>query len=101
MPEPLNTDLLLTGPQALSYGEMAGVLSEVGGRTITHVPVSFEEVPSRYEAIGVPARSAQFLAFMDAVIAAGGEDWTTDTVERVTGTPARTLGEFAATEFRS
>ena len=100
-PEALNTDLILTGPQALSYADMASVLSEASGRAITHVPVASEEVPARYEAIGVPARSAQFLAFMDMVIASGSQDWTTDTVERVTGTPARTLGAFAAAEFRT
>jgi uncharacterized protein YbjT (DUF2867 family) len=100
-PEAHNADLILTGPQALSYGEMAGTLSETSGRAITHVAVAPEEVPARYEAIGVPARSAQFLAFMDMVIASGSQDWTTDTVERVTGTPARTLGLFAAAEFEA
>jgi uncharacterized protein YbjT (DUF2867 family) len=99
-PEALNTDLILTGPQALSYADMASILSEASGRAITHVPVRSEEVPARYEAIGVPARSAQFLAFMDMVIASGSQDWTTDTVERVTGAPPRTLGGFAAAEFR-
>jgi uncharacterized protein YbjT (DUF2867 family) len=100
-PEALNTDLILTGPQALGYGDMAGILSEASGRAITHVQVAPEEVPARYEAIGVPARSAQFLAFMDSVIASGSQDWTTDTVSHVTGTPARTLGDFAAAEFEA
>jgi uncharacterized protein YbjT (DUF2867 family) len=100
-PEPLNADLILTGPQALSYEDMASVLSGASGRAITHVAVAPEEVPPRYEAVGVPARSAQFLAFMDSVIAAGGEGWTTDTVERVTGRPPRTLAEFAAAEFQA
>ena len=100
-PGALNADLIITGPQSLSYGDMARILSEASGRVITHVPVAPEEVPARYEAIGVPARSAQFLAFMDSVIASGSQDWTTDTVERVTGTPARTLGDFAAAEFHA
>lgn len=98
-PRAPNADLILTGPQSLNYEEMASVLSEASGRTVTHVAVAPEEVPARYEAIGVPARSALFLAFMDSVIAGGSEDWTTDTVERVTGTPARTLAAFAAAEF--
>jgi uncharacterized protein YbjT (DUF2867 family) len=100
-PEALNADFVITGPQAFSYGDMARILSEASGRAITHVPVAPEEVPARYEAIGVPARSAQFLAFMDSVIASGSQDWTTDTVERVTGTPPRTLGGFAAAEFHA
>ena len=100
-PEARNADLILTGPQALSYGDMASILSGTSGGEITHVAVAPEEVPARYEAIGVPARSAQFLAFMDMVIASGSQDWTTDTVERVTGTPPRTLGVFAAAEFQA
>lgn len=98
--EPLNTDLILSGPEAVTYDDIARVLSEASGSAITHVKVTPEEVAPRYEAIGIPARSAHFLAFMDSVIALGGEDWTTDTVERVTGVPPRTLGEFAAAEFR-
>lgn len=99
-PAALNSDVVLSGPESLSYDEMVRILSAASGRTITHVAVAPEEVPARYEAIGVPARSAHFLAFMDAVIAGGSEDWTTDTVGRVTGTSPRTLVEFAAAEFR-
>jgi hypothetical protein len=38
---------------------------------------------------------------MDWVIASGMEDRTTDTVERVTGTPPRSFRDFAAAEFRA
>jgi hypothetical protein len=37
---------------------------------------------------------------MDAIIASGAEDRTTDTVERMTGTPPRSFRGFAVAEFR-
>ena len=95
-----NADLILTGPEALSYDEVATILSAASGRTITHVHVDAEELRSVYEATGLPSAAAQFLAAMDTAIASGIEDRTTDTVERVTGTAPRSFREFAAAEFR-
>jgi len=36
-PAPLNTDLILTGPEALSYDDVAAILTDISGQTITHV----------------------------------------------------------------
>jgi uncharacterized protein YbjT (DUF2867 family) len=99
-PTPLNTDLILTGPQALSYDDVAAILSEASGRTITHRSLDPAEVVAYYEAAGVPAAAARFLPVMDAVIASGAEDRTTNAVERITGQPPRSYREFACTEFR-
>lgn len=96
-----NADLILTGPEALSYDEVAVILSGASGRTITHVRLDSEELCSIYEATGLPSAAAQFLAAMDSAIATGIENRTTDTVERVTGTAPRSFREFAAAEFRT
>jgi uncharacterized protein YbjT (DUF2867 family) len=95
-----NTDLILTGPQALSYDDVAAILSEVSGRTIIHEKVDSAALVAFYEAAGLPMATAQFLATMDAVISSGVEDRTTGTVERITGTAPRSFREFAAAEFR-
>jgi uncharacterized protein YbjT (DUF2867 family) len=100
-PSAPNADLILTGPEALSYDEVATILSEVSGGTIMHVHVDTEELRSIYEATGLPPAAARFLAAMDAAIASGIEDRTTDTVERVTGTAPRSFREFADAEFRT
>ncbi len=99
-PAPPNADLILTGPEALSYDQVAVSLSEASGRTITHVRLDAKELCSIYEATGLPSAAARFLATMDTAIASGIEDRTTDTVERVTGTAPRSFREFAAAEFR-
>jgi uncharacterized protein YbjT (DUF2867 family) len=98
-PTPVNTDLILTGPDSLSYDDVAAILTETSGRPITHKRVAQAEQAAYYEALGVPLPSAQFLVGMDAVVASGAEDRTTDTVERVTGTQPRSFRDFAIAEF--
>ncbi|MHA6757570.1 Rossmann-fold NAD(P)-binding domain-containing protein [Streptacidiphilus sp. PAMC 29251] len=96
---PLNTDLVLTGPESLSYDQVAAILEETSGRPITHTRLDPADQPAYYQALGVPEYSARFLVGMDWVVASGMEDRTTDTVERVTGTPPRSFRDFALAEF--
>jgi len=98
-PAAVNTDLILTGPESLSYDDVAAILTETSGRMITHKRLDPAEQPAYYEALGVPEATAQFLVGMDWVIASGMEDRTTDTVERITGTPPRSFRDFAVAEF--
>lgn len=98
-PDPMNTDLVLTGPEPLSYDDVAAILTEAGGRTITHKRLDPAEQPAYYEALGVPGAAARFLVGLDAIIASGAEDRTTDTVQRVTGAPPRSFRDFAAAEY--
>jgi len=57
-PTPLNTDLILTGPEALSYDDVAAILTDVSGYTITHVHVSVADLRALYENAGLPSTSA-------------------------------------------
>ena len=95
-----NTEHLLTGPEALSYADAATILSQQTGRTIRHRSVPAREAARRIAAHGIPAEFAQVLAAMDVAISAGAEDRVTDTVERVTGRPARTFTVFASEEVQ-
>ncbi|MEV5240115.1 NAD(P)H-binding protein [Streptomyces cinnamoneus] len=97
-PQAPNTDLVITGPQALSYGDIAAVLTQVTGRTVTHCPLAYEQMRDRLAA-EIPAEFAALLAGMDHAIAAGAEDRTTDTVQRLTGRPPRTFRAFAEREM--
>jgi uncharacterized protein YbjT (DUF2867 family) len=99
-PAAVNADLILTGPQALSYDDVAAILTEASGRTITHERLDPAAEPAYYEALGVPEPSARFLVAMDWVIASGAEDRTTDTVRCMTGAPPRSFRDFAVAEFR-
>ncbi|MGV9266182.1 NmrA family NAD(P)-binding protein [Kitasatospora sp. NPDC003701] len=93
-----NTDLVLTGPQALSYGDVAAILTEVTGRPVEHRQLTFEQLRDRWAA-EIPLEFATMLAGLDRAIADGAEDRTTDTVQRLTGRPPGTLRAFAEREL--
>ncbi|MGW8327538.1 NmrA family NAD(P)-binding protein [Streptomyces sp. NPDC055897] len=84
------TDLVLTGPEALSYDDIATTLTEVTGRKVTHHHLSYERMRDRL-AERMPLEFAAMLAGMDRAVAGGTDDYTTDTVERLTGRPAHTF----------
>jgi uncharacterized protein YbjT (DUF2867 family) len=83
-------DLVVTGPQALSYDEAAAVIGEVTGRAVTHRRLTFEQLRDRLAGF-LPQEFAAVLAGLDRAIAEGAEDRVTDTVERLTGRPPRSL----------
>ena len=89
-----NGELVLTGPEALTPEAVATTIGGVLGRTIRvdHVAESAlaEELAER-----MPAGLATALAHADAT---SPGDRTTDTVERVTGRPPRTLARFVRDE---
>ncbi|MGY1433860.1 NAD(P)H-binding protein [Streptomyces reniochalinae] len=85
-----DTDLVLTGPEALSYSDVAHLITEVSGRAVTHSALTYEQMRDHLSA-QVPPDFAAALAGMDLAIAEGAEDRTTDTVTRVTGRPARSM----------
>jgi uncharacterized protein YbjT (DUF2867 family) len=95
-----NTEHVLTGPEALTYADAAGIITDATGRTVGHRSVSADESARRIAAHGVPAEFAKALAAMDVAISDGAEDRVTDTVHRVTGRPARTFSSFVAREIR-
>lgn len=93
-----NTDLVITGPQALSYGDVAAVVAEVTGRTVTHRQLTYEQMRDRLAPL-MPLEFAAMLAGMDRAIAEGSEDRTTDTVHRLTGRPPGSFRAFAEREL--
>jgi uncharacterized protein YbjT (DUF2867 family) len=92
----LNRDPILTGPQALSYADVAAILSRAD-RPVRHVSVSPERLAEIFESDGMPTEYATALAAMDAAIATGSEDRVTDEVLTLTGRAPRSFEEFAGT----
>ncbi|MFI1769378.1 NmrA family NAD(P)-binding protein [Streptomyces sp. NPDC020800] len=92
-----NTDLILTGPQTLSYDDVAAIIGEVTGRPVVHRHLTFEQLRDRWAA-EIPLEFATMLAGMDRAIADGAEDRTSDTVQRLTGRPPGTFRAFVERE---
>ncbi|WP_327675775.1 MULTISPECIES: NmrA family NAD(P)-binding protein [unclassified Streptomyces] len=94
-----NTELVLTGPEALSYDDIAATLTQVTGKAVEHHQLSYEQMRERLAA-QLPLEFAEMLADMDRAISAGAEDRVTDTVQRLTGRPARTFRAVLERELR-
>lgn len=85
---------VLTGPEALTYQDVAQAISARIGRPVSHRRLSVDELAARYAAFGIPQAHALTLARMDEAIAHGAEDRITPEVERITGRPAKTFAGF-------
>ena len=90
----VSNDLILTGPAALSYDDVAKTLSDVLEDTVTHHHLGEAELITRHMAIGLPEAYATTLASMDTNIAAGSEDRVTDAVMRIAGRSPRSFEDF-------
>ncbi|MCF3102203.1 NAD(P)H-binding protein [Streptomyces roseoverticillatus] len=93
-----DTDLVLTGPEALSHDDIATIVTEVTGRPVAHRPLTYEQLRDRLVAQMPPAFAAM-LAGMDRAIADGAEDRTTDTVQRLTGRSPNSFRTVAEQEL--
>lgn len=85
---------VLTGPEALTYAEVADAISARIGRPVRHCRLTVDALADRYAGFGIPRAYARTLAGMDEAIAQGSEDRITLEVERITGRPANTLASF-------
>jgi uncharacterized protein YbjT (DUF2867 family) len=94
--DPHNTAHVITGPQTLSYAEVAAIISQTSGRPVRHIDVGTAELADRLIASGYAPEFAAVLAALDAGIRDGAEDRTTGTVQRITGRPATDFRAFAA-----
>ncbi|MFF5446277.1 NmrA family NAD(P)-binding protein [Streptomyces sp. NPDC012888] len=85
----------LTGPEPLTPSQRIAVLSRLAGRDIAFVRITHEQAVDRLMATGVARADAEYVVGWYAKPTA---DSTTvdDTVERVTGRPARTFPDWAA-----
>jgi uncharacterized protein YbjT (DUF2867 family) len=88
-----------TGDGRVAFIDAADILTRQTGRTVHHRSVPADEAARRITEHGMPADFAKVLAAMDVDIRDGAEDRVTNTVETITGRPARSFSAFAAEEF--
>lgn len=85
----------LTGPEALSYGEAAAVLSRVTGKAIAYTPVDDDGFVGILTGAGVPEPYARFLATLFHPVREGWTARITGDVETLTGHAPRSLATYA------
>jgi uncharacterized protein YbjT (DUF2867 family) len=86
----------LTGPELISNYDVAALLSELLGRTITYTELSFDENRDAMIRAGIPAPVAKMNAQAFSLTADGDAEWVTDDVPAILGRPARSFEQFAA-----
>jgi uncharacterized protein YbjT (DUF2867 family) len=88
----------VTGPQALSYTDVAATLSGATGRQVTYVDVTDEQVRQALLGAGLNQWFAGALVGLYQDYRRSGTDGyaaqVTSTVERLTGRPARSLADL-------
>jgi uncharacterized protein YbjT (DUF2867 family) len=85
----------LTGPDAITWFEVAEVLSAVADRPIRYDPITPEEFKRRLESARMPAWVADAVNELFAQFRAGAAMHTTDHVRRITNQPPRSFAVFA------
>lgn len=88
------TTPIVTGPEALSYDDVAAILTRVLGRPFRHVAVTDAEATARFGAAGLPTPVAAMLVGLDARIRDGAEDRVAHTVLQMTGRAPRCFEAF-------
>jgi uncharacterized protein YbjT (DUF2867 family) len=86
----------LTGPELLSNYDVAAVLSNLLGRTITYQELTFEQNKDAMIRAGVPGQIAEMNAQAFSLTAEGDAEWVTQDVPSLLGRPARSFGQFTA-----
>jgi NAD(P)H dehydrogenase (quinone) len=81
----------VTGPEALSFADLATRLSSLSHGQITPHPVAEHDIFAQVTAKGVPEAAARATLRLISGIAQGGTELPTDTVERATGTPSASI----------
>ncbi|MFO1464844.1 MAG: hypothetical protein U1F35_00125 [Steroidobacteraceae bacterium] len=87
--------LILTGPEALSHADVAGIIAACTQRDVRYRDVSDEEFRSRLIADGMPADYAELVVAMFPVVRSGRAAATTRHVEEVLGRAARSFQDYA------
>ncbi len=88
----------VTGPEALTAGEMAATLAEVSGKPIGYRDETLAEARASRAHYGAPGWQVDAWISTYTAIANGDLAGVSDAVERLAGHPPGTLREFAAAQ---
>jgi NAD(P)H dehydrogenase (quinone) len=88
--------LNLTGPAALTMGEIASILSDHLGRTVSYIPETIEEAYASRASYGAPEWQVEGWVSTYLAVAVGELAGVTEDIPEVTGHPAMSLQEVLA-----
>jgi uncharacterized protein YbjT (DUF2867 family) len=94
--EPPGTVLEVTGPEAMTWFDVANAMSDALGRAVTHYPMPADAIREALLGMGRPEWMVDHLLEIATLMRDDKAAEVTDTVERVTGEPPRSMSEFLA-----
>jgi NAD(P)H dehydrogenase (quinone) len=89
--------LEVTGPEVVTYTELARLASEISGRPINYVRVTSEEMVKILSGAGLPQGLAEALVSFQTATAQGILGFTTPTVADLTGTTPQSVRDYLFT----
>jgi NAD(P)H dehydrogenase (quinone) len=84
----------LTGPEALTLSEVADIITEVTGRSVSFYDETLDEAYASRAVYGAPDWQVDAWVSTYTAIAAGELDGVTDDVQRISGHPATSLASL-------
>ncbi len=85
----------LTGPAALDHTQAAAIISEASGKTIQYQALTEEAMLQGARDQGMPEGAIEYIAILYNAVRSGWMAAVTDDVQKATGRPPITFGEFA------
>jgi uncharacterized protein YbjT (DUF2867 family) len=85
----------ITGPQSLSFGDIAATLSQVLGKPIRYLDVPVEAAEASMRDAGMPEWDAHAVVELYGYFATGAAAGVTGTVETILGRPPISFAQFA------
>lgn len=86
----------VTGPDLMTYADVAEQLSEATGRDIRYEPITTDEFFEGMKQSGVPEHFRELLRYLFDITQSGVNAQVTNGIERALGRRPRTFREFAA-----
>ena len=83
-----------TGPESITFTQVAEAISKFLDKEISYVPVTYEQVKHRIIEMGWGDWGGQMMHDYAKAYAEGWGDFTTDDVEKVTGNKSRSIEQF-------
>ena len=85
----------LTGPEALTYDDLASELSRVLGRTVNHISLPPADLKTGMLAEGMPEAIADRMLDLERYFREGQANKITNDIEHVTGREPRRFAHYA------
>ncbi|MGR3627682.1 MAG: SDR family oxidoreductase [Sulfitobacter sp.] len=94
MQETGSSVLEITGPAAVSQGDIAAILSEISGKDLPYIPISTDDLVRAMVGAGLPEPMAKVFASFDEAIAKDYLSAATDDLENLTGQSGQSVHDF-------